>query len=132
MRRRAVILLLAPALAGCTQTAAQSGSFKGDEKRVAQVVSDLSANASKRKSAETCDQLLSKALRDRLAAGGQCASELRKAFEDADRPSLDVKDVTLTGRTATARVASGDRGRTVSHTFRLVLEDGRWRIDAFG
>ena len=132
MRRAAAILLIAPVLAGCTQPNTSTGSFKGEEKRVAQVIVDLSSDATRGKSAETCDQRLSKALREKVAAGKTCASELKKAFEDADAAKLDVDDVAITGTTATAKVQSDNLDSTVTRTFRLVKEDSRWRIDSFG
>lgn len=132
MRRAAAILLLAPALAGCTQAGTATKGFAGQEKRVAQVIGDLSSNATRGKHAETCDQLLSKALRDRIGTGSTCSSELKKAFQDADQSKLDVKRVSIEGTRATAQVASDDRGATVTRTFKLVEEAQRWRIDSFG
>jgi len=132
MRRAAAILLLALALTGCTRGSSATQGFEGEEKRVAQVIADLSGNAAQGKHAETCDQLLSKALRERVAGGAECASELKKAFQDADQSALDVKDVTIEGMAAGAQVTSEDRGKTIARPFKLVEEDQRWRIDGFG
>lgn len=132
MRRAAAILLLASALTGCTQGGSATTGFAGEEKRVAQAIADLSSNATRNKHAETCDQLLSKALRGRIGAGASCSSELKKAFQDADQSELDVKDVSIEGTSASARVTSEGRTATVTRTFKLVEEDQRWRIDSFG
>ncbi len=132
MRRAVAILLVLPALAGCTRASTATEGFEGEEKRVAQVIVDLSEDASRGKQAEACDQRLSVELRDKVAGDSKCADELKKAFEDADAAQLDVEDVTIAGSTATARVSSKDRDRTVTRTFKLVEEDQRWRIDSFG
>ena len=132
MRRAVAILLVLPALAGCTQTSAATENFEGEEKRIAQVVVDLSDDAARGKQAEVCDQRLSTALRDKVAGDGTCAEELEKAFGDAGGAVLEVEDVTVTGSTAIARVSSEDRDRTVTRSFKLVKESQRWRIDSFG
>ena len=132
MRRAAAILLVLPALAGCTRASTATENFEGEEKRVAQVVVDLSDDASRGRQAEACDQRFSTALRDKVAGDSTCSKELEKAFADADVAVLEVEDVTITGTTATARVSSEDRDRTVTRTFKLVKEDQRWRIDSFG
>ncbi len=132
MRRAAVLLLLLlVVLEGCTQASTAKNDFKGEEKRVAQVVLDLSSNATAAKAAESCDQLLSKGLRGRVG-GKQCASELKKAFDDADARGLDVKQVTISGATATADVTAKNGDTTIKRTFKLVDEDQRWRLDSFG
>lgn len=133
MRARVAILLLAvPALAGCTRATNPADGFSGEEERVAQVVADLSDNAARGKHAETCDQLFSAALREKVAGAEKCSTELRKAFEDADGSVIDVDDVTISGTSAKAIVSSDDRGETVKRTFDLIKENGRWRLESFG
>jgi copper chaperone CopZ len=135
MRLFAVAPLVAlAAVGGCAQAGTgSSGSFSGQAKDVATVISNLSSDGQRRKESDICDTVLSQALRAKVAQGGQdCASEMKKAIEDADGFSLDVQSVDVTGNTATARVKSTDRDRDVVRTFKLVKERGDWRVDSFG
>jgi len=128
-----IAVLLALAVAGCAQAQSTSTEgFEGEEKAVAEVVADLSADAQRGRHADVCDDVLSDRLQREVAAGSSCISEVEKAFQDANAVAIDVDDVTLTQDTATAAVSTEDRGRTVKRTFRLVREDGGWRIDSFG
>jgi hypothetical protein len=62
------------------------------------------------------------------AAGSDCAQEMQKAIEDADDFELDVRAVTVTGDSATARVQGGDGGPT--DTMQFAREKGQWRATA--
>jgi hypothetical protein len=120
------------ALAGCAQPATSGGKFTGPEKPVAQVVTDLSNDASRGSETDVCDKLLSARLQKAVAVGSSCANEVKKAFEDADATQLKVSSVTVTGNSATAGVYSTSRKHTARRTFKLVRVGGDWRIDSFG
>jgi hypothetical protein len=135
MRRAALALVLASLLAGCTQAGGgtSTSDFKGDERDVADAVADFSTSAAQKKESKACAESLSKALADKIAEGGKsCPSELGKAFDDADAGGMEIDDVTITGTSATAVVSIDDREQTVKSTFKLIDEDGDWRIDSFG
>jgi hypothetical protein len=134
MRRTALLLVLASLAAGCTQAGGTSTSkFKGDERDVADAVADFSTNAGSKKESKACAESLSKALADRIAEGGKsCPSELGKAFDDADVSQIKIDDITITGTTAAAEVSVEDRDSEIQSTFKLIDEDGDWRIDSFG
>jgi ABC-type oligopeptide transport system substrate-binding subunit len=134
MRRAALVLVLASALAGCTQSGGTTTSgFKGEERNVADAIADFSTAAGKKEESKACTESLSKGLVERIAEGGKsCPSELGKAFDDADASALKIDDVTVTGTTATADVFVDDRDKEIHRTFKLVDEDGDWRIDSFG
>jgi hypothetical protein len=134
MRRAALVLVLASFAAGCTQAGGTSTSdFKGPERDVADAIADFSTNASKKEESKACAESLSKALADRIAEGGKsCPSELAKAFDDADAAPIEIDDITITGTAATADVSIDDRDTKVKRTFKLIDEDGDWRIDSFG
>lgn len=119
-------------LAGCNQQTAGSASFTGAEKSVSQVVTALSEDAQRGKEADVCAQVLSKRLVRSIAGDTSCVSEVKKAFEDADAAKIAVDTVSITGNTATAGVRTTDRGKDVKRVFKLVREDGNWRIDSFG
>jgi hypothetical protein len=125
-------LLAALVLGGCTQQPTASNDFEGDEKAVAQVVLDLSDDAQRGRQAHVCGEILSEALREKVAGDSSCDREVEKAFDDADTALIEVDDVSITGETATAVVHSEDRGKEIRRTFELVREDGDWRIDSFG
>jgi hypothetical protein len=125
-------VMVAGAATGCTQQRTASNDFKGDEKDVAQVVLDLSSDASRGRAAEVCDDLMTARLQKSVAGDSSCISEVKKAFEDADEATIEVDDVTITGSKATAVVSSEDRKERVKRTFELVREDDGWRIDSFG
>lgn len=134
MRMYWIVCLSAVVLgaAGCTQQQSAKNDFTGAKKAVAQVVLDLSSDASRGRQADVCKSLLSEALEKSVAGDSSCISEVKKAFEDADQSKIEVDAVTITGDTATAEVSSEDREETVKRTFKLVREDGDWRIDSFG
>lgn len=132
LRLLAAVAVALP-LAGCTQQPKTSTSdFKGEEKAVAEVVAELSDDATKGRETHTCGEVVTPRLQRAIASGASCPSEVKKAFEDADTADLEVEDVTIQGTRATARVSTQDRDTDVERTFRLVRVDDDWRIDSFG
>jgi PBP1b-binding outer membrane lipoprotein LpoB len=127
MKRFALVLLAAVALAGCAQAQPSSAEkFKGAEAEVAQKVEDLEKAGKRSKPDDICSDILAKELVDQLKAGGtDCATEMQKAIEDADDFDLDVRDVTVTGDTAIARVQRGDKGPVETMEFKR--ENNDWR-----
>ena len=134
MRPLLLLLALAAVLAGCGPAPSSSSNFKGAEKDVAQVIEDLQSNAQSRKPSAICNDVLSRALADKVKSGGSdCAGEMEKVTGDADDFELKVTDVTITGNTATATVKArrGD-DKNASTTFSLVKEGGDWRLSDLG
>jgi hypothetical protein len=126
-------VLLALLVAGCGQASPSAPDFKGDEKAVADVVSDLRTAATRRKPDDICDKVVTAALKGKIAAGeSDCAEEMKKAVEDSERYDLEVEDVTITGTTATATIRTAQRGKDLMSTFKLVKASGGWRIDSIG
>jgi copper chaperone CopZ len=133
MRVHALPLIAVVALSGCGQVSSGTGNFTGDAKVVAQAVSDLSSDGSRSKPDDICAKLLSAKLRQAVTLGGAgCASEIKKAIEDADTFGMKVQDVKVAGATATARVKSTERSKDVFRTLSFVRESGGWKIDSFG
>jgi Putative lumazine-binding len=131
--RRFLLLLPLVALAGCTpagNTGVDTGRFKGDQKAVAQAVSDLSDAASHKDGKRACAQVLSSALTDKL--GPNCANVMKDQFDDADSFKLDVQSISVSGDTATARVSSDVNGNKRPATLSLKRENGRWRVAGLG
>lgn len=130
MFSRAAVLLLCGALLGACGTAQESSvdEFSGEERRVAQVLADVSAAAGDADAARICSAQLTPQLGDRLKAGSRtCTRELEDALADADDYTLTTRDVAIDGTSATARVEDAQgRPRTVD----LVRQGADWRIAA--
>jgi hypothetical protein len=131
---RLLPLVLVAALAGCGPAPTASNSFKGTEKDVAKTIEDLQKDAQSRKSSAICNDVLSRALADKLkAAGSDCVDQMDKITGDADDFALKVTDVRVTGNSATATVEArrGDNKKAKT-TYTLVREGSDWRLDDLG
>ena len=118
-------------LAGCGSAAQETSvdKFTGDERAVAQKIEDLQQAGDRRDPEKICTEILAKSLVTQLeAAGVTCEDEMKKAIEDADDYQLDVRDVTISGSTATAEVQRGDDGPT--ETMEFTREGNDWRATA--
>ncbi len=127
--RFALPFLLALALAGCSSQGTTSSVDKftnADERAVAQKVEDLEDAGKRDKPDDICSDILAQSLVTELnAAGTDCATEMKKAIEDANDFDLEVQKVTIDGTNATATVKRGDDGPT--ETMKFAREKGDWR-----
>ena len=115
-------------LAGCGAAAQPSSveEFQGDERAVAQKVEDLQDAGTKREPERICNDILARSLVQELeAAGADCTREMQKAIDDADDYELDVREVTISGSTATVSVQRGEDGPT--ETMEFTREGSDWR-----
>jgi hypothetical protein len=100
------------------------------DKEVRQTL-DRYAQASRDKDYQTlCDDLLSSEIVDRIRSVGlPCEVALRTGLENRRNPTLTVLGVEVNGDQALARVRGGAVGEVPgTSTYRLVREDGSWRI----
>ncbi len=119
-------LLAALALAACGETAGGTGDFEGTEADVAQVVEDLQTAAQEDEPDRICRNLLAASFVRQI---GESGVDCREAVsDDADGFDLEVRDVSVSGSTATARVASGAGESAEQGTVRLAREGDNWRI----
>jgi hypothetical protein len=116
------------ALGGCTaQPPSSAGKFQGPERDVAKVVDDLQTAGRKSDADRICTRVLSARLAQQMAAGrASCTDEVKKAIGDAGDFDLQVRDVTVSGATATAQVRQKSDGRVV--TLQLARERDGWRL----
>lgn len=92
---------------------------------------DRYAKASREKDYQAlCDDLLASELVERIrSAGLPCEVALRTGLEDRKNPTLTVAGVEVNGDQALARVNGSAVGEVpATATYRLVREDGDWRI----
>jgi hypothetical protein len=92
---------------------------------------DRYAEASRDKDYQTlCDDLLSKEIVDRIRSVGlPCEVAVRTGLEGRQNPRLTVLGIEVNGDQALARVRGGAVGEPIgTSTYRLVREDGSWRI----
>jgi hypothetical protein len=127
--RLLVPLLLVVALAGCSPQGTTSSVDKftnTDERAVAQKVEDLEDAGKRNKPDDICSNILAQRLVSQLdAAGTDCATEMKKAIEDANDFDLEVQKVTISGTSATAEVKRGQDGPIEKMQF--AREKGDWR-----
>jgi len=135
MRRSLAVLplLLAALASGCAGGASSSSDFKGEEKKVADVVEKLQSAGETGDAKEICDDILARSLSDQIkAAGSTCEQEMDKAIKDADDFDLAVEDVTVSGSSATAKVKGRDRGADRVRTFQFERDGSSWRATNLG
>jgi hypothetical protein len=127
MKRAAAGFAALLLLAGCGAGQPSSEErFQGAEREVATQVEELQAAGNADEPEKICAEILSRRLVTELeAAGTTCNEEMEKAIQDADDFELDVREVTIQGNEATARVRRGEDGPTA--TFEFVRENGQWR-----
>jgi hypothetical protein len=134
----AAVLATVALAAGCAPSTSNSSNstskFSGDARQVAQTVEDLQAAAKDggdNNNNKICRQLLSSSFAGQLAAHGRsCPDAVDAAVNDADTIDMTVEKVDVTSGKATAQVKleTGKQDRTA--TFRLVRENGRWKIQS--
>jgi hypothetical protein len=125
-----VVLLLAAAAAGCAASSSSSSkNFQGTERDVATAIDDFSSAAKRKNEAKICDELLTKEFAQSLrSTGTDCETEISDAIADSDDYDLTVKDVSVSGPTATAVVENNDK----TATMRLQKVGQDWRIAGLG
>lgn len=126
----AATALCALALAACGTTVSTSG-YKGEEKAVAQRVSEFQSDATASDEQKVCENDLASPVKARLqTAGNTCQSALKHQLSQIDTLELKIKSIAVKGNTALARVTSTWSGKSRESTLALVKEGSTWRIAA--
>ena len=123
LRPFATIAVTAAAIfAGCGQ--------ESDERKVRDVLDRFGAATAQKDYQELCDDLLSPELVEQVRSVNlPCEVALRTGLEDVRRPTLRVKRVEISGKTARATVETGAANQRPSQDeIRLVKQGDAWRI----
>jgi Putative lumazine-binding len=120
-------LACASALGACGETVSTS-SFKGEERHVAETVSDFQKDATASDEQKLCANDLAKTLTKRLAAAGGCQAVVKGQLGQVDALNLTVQSISVNGTTAQAQVKSTWAGKNRVSTLSLVKEGKRWKI----
>jgi hypothetical protein len=126
VRTTVVPILALLALAGCGQAADSAGDFKGEEKKVAQVIEDLQEYAQQDDAGEICETILDPDAVQGIP-GGDCEKAMKQAIDEADNYDLTVDSVRVSGTTARARVKAG-RDEDQVETIELRKRSDLWKI----
>jgi hypothetical protein len=120
---------LALGLAACG-TAFSTSGYKGEEKAVAQTISNLQADATASDQAKLCSNDIAAPVVANLGGKKACEAALKSQLTEID--SLEVNLVSLKlapgGTSATAIVTSTYGGRKARGPITLVKEGGKWKV----
>jgi hypothetical protein len=127
----AMAAMLAPM--GCSLGADEEPQpVSGVPKEIAATVEQLERAVGTRDFAEVCDELFTRAARER-SGGADCAKQLGVAADGVRRPRIEVGGITIEGDKAVVRVVTRAEGQArVSDELRLRREGGRWRVESLG
>lgn len=121
---------LALGLAACGETVA-TGSFKGEEEKVAQRISKFQSDASKGDERALCREDLAAPVTARLGASeSSCQRAIKDQLTQIEVFTLSIDSITLSGERASAVVKSTYAGKIRPSTLSLVKEGGSWKISA--
>jgi hypothetical protein len=124
----AVTVLTALGLTACGGTVS-TNSFKGEEKAVAQRISDFQTDVTASDHKSVCqNDLAATVLAALKAKGSGCEAALKSQLAQIDIVELKVDSVKVTGRTASAVVETTWSGKTVKSTLVLTKEGSAWKI----
>jgi hypothetical protein len=128
MRLAALLLCGALTLAAC----GSAGPKRSDADRVRDTLSAFGQASAKHDYRRVCAELLAKPVIDSVRrAGLSCESAMKSALEGVQSPKLEVRQVTIKGDRASAKVHSTAANQPASDdTVALVREGGDWKIGA--
>lgn len=135
-KRRALTLLCLPVLAlgvaACGSATVSTSSFSGEDRNVAQAISNLQSHATDGEERKICAGDLASAVVKRLGGVGECETAIKSQLTEVDSFELSVGSVQITGTTASAVVKSINAGKTRLSTLTLVKEGSKWKTSGLG
>ena len=125
-------LALTVGLSACGSTVSTT-KFKGEQREVAQVISNLQSDVRAADQQKICSNDLAASVVAPLnATPGGCKQALKNQLTEIDNFDATVESVQIAGtgskHTATARVKSIYNGKNRVATVSLVNEGGKWKI----
>lgn len=132
--RKAIAALCAPVLAtgvAACGTSVSTGSFKGEQQKVAQAVANLQSDATALEAKKICADDLARARVKQLnASPGGCKAAIESQIKQIDNYNTTVEAVAIGAgaKTATAKVQSIYAGKKGVQTLTFVKEGGSWRV----
>ncbi|HEY7951520.1 MAG TPA: hypothetical protein VID70_00940 [Solirubrobacteraceae bacterium] len=126
----AALALSALVLAACGETVSTE-KYKGEEKAVAQRISDFQSDATASDEKKVCENDLAAGVKAKLqTAGSSCQNALKHQLSQIDTLELKIKSIAVKGNTAVAHVTSTWSGKTKESIVALNREGTTWRIAA--
>jgi hypothetical protein len=134
MRRPLAVLCLplsAAVLAGCASKVSTS-SFKGEQREVAQTISNLQSDATAGEQKKICAEDLAASVVTRLGDAKRCEAAIKSQLSEVDSLELSVQSVTVApnATAATAAVKSVHEGKSRASIISLVKEGGKWKVSS--
>lgn len=115
-------------LAGCGGTVS-TGSYSGESHAVAERISSFQRHATEADQKKVCGEDLAAKLREQIARSGEsCEEALRVQLKAVEDITLEVKSISVQGKSATAQVKSTYSGKLCASTLLLAKEGTAWRI----
>ncbi|HEV7163671.1 MAG TPA: hypothetical protein VGN25_10490 [Solirubrobacteraceae bacterium] len=131
--KRLLTLLCLPlgtvTLAACG-SAVSTSSFSGAKHEVAQVVSNLQADATAAEQKKVCADDLAAAVVTRLGGQKSCETAIKNQLAEVDSLEVSVQSIQISGASATAHVKSEQSGKSKAGTVALVKEGKSWKVSA--
>jgi hypothetical protein len=132
--KRALVLLCAPllalALAACGSATVSTSGFAGEDRNVAQAISNLQSDATAGEEKKICARDLAGPVVARLGGAKGCEAAIKNRLAEVDSFELSVTSIRLDGATASARVRSVRGGKNRLSTLTLVKEGGKWKTSS--
>jgi hypothetical protein len=127
MRPAALLLCGALTLAACG-----GGGERSDADRVRDTLGAFGEASAQHDYRRVCAELLAKPVIDSVRrAGLSCESAMKSALEGVKAPKIEVRQVTIKGDRASAKVHTTAANQAASDdTVALVKEGGDWKIGA--
>jgi hypothetical protein len=129
--QRALTLLCTPLLAlgvaACGSSTVSTSGFSGEDRNVAQAISNLQSHATAGEEKKICANDLASDIVTRLGGASRCETAVKNQLSEVDSFELSVASIKLDGTTATARVRSLKDGKNRLNTLTLVKEGSKWK-----
>jgi hypothetical protein len=130
MRPSALLVCGALTLAACGGGSPE----RSDADRVRDTLGAFGEASAKHDYRRVCAELLAKPVIDSVRkAGLSCESVMKTALEGVQSPKIEVRQITVKGKRASAKVHTTAANQAASDdTVALVKEGGDWKIGALG